>query len=86
MKPKPWTAEIALKQGFKYTVQGGVWRDKKSSSWHAQNIIIKIERPNDFEGEFYALFHDWDKQNRSAAIFFCGKDLGPIAKYAGNGF
>ena len=89
-KPEPWTADadkaIALEKGFNYSVQGGVWRDKKSSSWHAQNLIIKIDCPEDFDGNFYVHFHDWDEQNRSVALFFCGKDLGPLAKYNGDGF
>ena len=89
-KPEPWTADadkaIVLEKGFNYSVQGGVWRDKKSSSWHAQNLIIKIDCPEDFDGDFYVHFHDWDEQNRSVALFFCGKDLGPLAKYNGDGF
>jgi len=89
-KPEPWDAgadkAIVMKKGFNYSVQGGVWRDKKSSSWHAQNIIINIDCPKDFEGTFYAHFHDWSNEDRSTALFFCGKDLGPLAKYDGEGF
>jgi len=89
-KPEAWSAAadkaIALKKGFNYTVKGGIWRDAQSSSWHGQNVIIDIDCPEDFEGTFFAHFHDWNNQDRSVALFFCGKDLGPIAKYDGGGF
>ena len=89
-KPEAWTAAadkaIALKKDFSYSVNGDVWHDAQSSAWHGQNIIITIDCPENFSGDFYAHFHDWNNQGRSTALFFCGKDLGPIANYDGEGF
>jgi len=88
-KHDPWTAAadkvVALKKGFNYSIQGNVFRDTQSSAWSGQTIIVKVDCPEDFEGTFYAYFHDWDKEYRSAALFFCGKDLGPLIKYGGEG-
>ncbi len=77
---------VKLENGFSYSVKGAVWRDAQSSAWYGQNIIITIDCPENFSGDFYAHFHDWNNQDRSAALFFCGKDLGPIANYDGEGF
>jgi len=78
--------QIALADGFGYTVQGGTYRDGRSSSWHAPHLIINVTCPRGFEGTFYAHFHDWNGQDRSAALFFGGRDLGPLPRYAGKGF
>ena len=48
----------------------------------AEAVVVISE---DFEGTFYAHFHDWNKGYRSAKLNFCGKDLGPLIKYGGDG-
>jgi len=89
-KPGAWKASvdepIALADGFGYSVQGGTYRDGHSSSWHAPHLIVNVTCPPKFEGTFYAHFHDWNHQDRSAALFFNGRDLGPLPRYAGDGF
>jgi len=88
-KPEPWTSQadnaIALSEGFGYSVQGGIWKDAKSSAWHGSNMTINVTCPKKFEGTFYAHFHDWSNQERSAALYFTGRDMGPLARYDGDG-
>ncbi len=89
-KPDPWKAEadeqIAMNEGFGYSVRGGTWRDGGGSAWHAPHLLVTVTCPAKFEGTFYAYFHDWNNQNRAAALFFNGRDLGPLPRYAGEGF
>ncbi len=85
VKSDPWNASmdqiIAKKDGFDYTVHGKVWRQGKNCVWHDQNLIIEINCPKKFKGDFYVHFDDFDSGGREAALFFCGTDLGPIFRY-----
>ena len=89
-KPEPWETSadnvIALNEGFGYAVQGQIWRDQRSSAWHNPHLVVKVTCPMKFEGTFYAHFHDWDNQKRAAALFFGGRDLGPLSRYDRQGF
>jgi len=88
-KPELWSNQadntIALSEGFGYSVQGQIWKDAKSSAWHGINMTINITCPKNFEGTFYAHFHDWSNQERSAALYFTGQDMGSLARYDGEG-
>ncbi len=84
-KPDSWKTSmdkvIAKKEGFDYTVQGKVWRQGIVSAWHDQHLIVEIDCPKDFVGDFYVHFNDFSSEGRGAALFFCGTDLGPISRY-----
>jgi len=89
-KPEPWNSKadkaIALRKGFGYSVQGGLWRDGQSSAWHNRHMVVNVTCPPKFEGTFYAHFHDWNNEGRAAALFFSGRDMGPLPRYDGQGF
>jgi len=84
-KPDPWKASIdeviEKKDGFDYNVEGKVWHYGNVAAWHDQHLVVEIDCPKNFEGDFYAFFNDFDSQGRGAALFFCGTDLGPISRY-----
>jgi beta-galactosidase len=89
-RPETWASEadqpIVIGEGFDYRVDGGTWRDARSSAWHAGHLVVTVTCPPRFVGAFYAHFHDWNEQGRSAALFFNGRDLGPLPRYNGDGF
>ena len=88
-KPDPWKTSldevIVKKDGFDYNVEGKVWHQGNVAAWHNQHLVIEVDCPKDFEGDFYAFFNDFDGQGRGAALFFCGTDLGPISRYDKDG-
>jgi beta-galactosidase len=90
MVPKPWSAAadqvISLAEGFGYTVGGSLWRDNRGTAWHGGHLVVNVDCPPKCEGTFYAHFHDWNNEKRSAALFFAGRDLGPLSRYGGDGF
>ncbi len=84
-KPDPWKTSmdevIEKKEGFDYNVEGKVWRQGNNSVWHDPHLIVKINCPKNFVGDFYVHFNDFSCEGRGAALFFCGTDLGPISRY-----
>ena len=72
---------ISMKSGFNYSIEGNSWRDASASAWFNKHLVIRVQCPSDFSGDFYAFFHDSNKQKRSAALFFTGKDCGPLPRY-----
>ena len=87
--PDQWNVSmdkvITKKDGFDYTIQGKVWRQGKNSVWHNPHLVIEINCPKDFVGDFYVHFNDFSSEDRGAALFFCGTDLGPISRYDNEG-
>jgi len=72
---------IAKDDGFDYNVEGKVWRQGKNSVWHNPHLIVEVDCPKEFVGDFYVHFNDFSSEGRGAALFFCGTDLGPISRY-----
>lgn len=88
-QPHEWSMEqdkvVATQPGFGYHVQGGTWKDAGGSAWHATELKFVATCPKDFKGELHVHFHDWNGQNRAAALYFNGRDMGPIDGYDGPG-
>lgn len=84
-----WSAEldnaITRKEGIDYEVKGGVWRDAQGAAWVGNRLVVDIACPAGFEGRLYAHFHDWNSANRAVAMYFTGRDMGPLFRYDGEG-
>jgi beta-galactosidase len=76
---------ITRKCGFDYHVEGRYWRDASHAAWFERHLVVNVSCPADFEGSFYVHLHDIDSSGRAAALFFCGRDRGPLPRYDGNG-
>ena len=75
-----------MADGFNYAVEDAYsYRDAISSCWHGQNMRLRISCPRGFEGTLLVHLWDWSAQNRSVALFFEGRDLGPVSDYTGDG-
>lgn len=73
---------IAMQSGYNYSIEEKNWRDASSASaWFAKHLVIRVSCPRDFRGSFYVFFHDSNSQERAAALFFSGKDHGPLPRY-----
>ena len=89
-KGSPWSKaqDGATKCASKmdYTIaKAQCWRDAQGAAWFGGAPEIEITCPVGFEGTAYYHFHDWNAQNRSAHLYFEGRDQGPLDAYAGNG-
>lgn len=89
-KAEGWNAKaddiVARQKGFDYSVKGSTWRDSEGAAWHdASNLVVKVTCPKGFQGTLYAHFHDWNKLDRVAEVWFQGKDLGTLDKCDGEG-
>jgi hypothetical protein len=90
-QPDPWEKEkdydgiLSQQEGFGYSVEGRYWRDASHSIWFGNHLVIKVSCPPDFRGSLYVHMHDIDNSGRGAALFFGGRDQGPIHRYDGEG-
>lgn len=86
---RPWSRDtddiVKQEEGFDYRIQGQSWRDAGGAAWYESRLVITVECPVGFEGEFYVHFHDWNGQERAASLYFTGHDLGPLSRYDGEG-
>jgi beta-galactosidase len=89
--PDPWNARklmddiISQHEGYDYRVQGKYWRDASHSAWFEKHLIITVSCPTNFKGSFYIHLHDINDHGRAAALFFCGRDHGPLPRYDKDG-
>jgi hypothetical protein len=86
----PWErahdAVKTLADGFDYTVEDAhSYRDALAACWHGQRMRVRITCPKGFGGTLLVHLWDWSAQDRSVALFFEGRDLGPVSDYAGDG-
>jgi hypothetical protein len=69
------------KEGFDYWVEGSFFKDYLQSIWMAKHIKIGISCPEDFKGSFYVYLLDQYDEGKAAAMFFAGRDRGPVPRY-----
>jgi hypothetical protein len=100
MVAAPWeeSADLVVRkaEGFGYTVKGNTWHEvghwdeggfveSGLSSWFDWHLVVTVTCPKEFEGTFYAHFHDWNDRGLDTTPFFDGRDLGPLGRYRGSG-
>jgi len=68
----PWSAEAdelrKCAPGYGWKVEGGTWRDAKSSAWHGNPLALAIELPSGTEGTLYVHVHDWNSLGRHGTV------------------
>ncbi|MBD0824301.1 glycoside hydrolase family 2 TIM barrel-domain containing protein [Aestuariibaculum marinum] len=68
--------QILVAKSVKYNVKSdGAWKDKDGNAWHGEEMTITLNCPEGMLGSFYALFDDWNKQNREGYVEFEGRKV-----------
>jgi len=76
---------INKESGFDYTVNAKTVDVWWKQFWQDEHVVVEIECPKGFKGDFYVHYEDVDRQRRAANISLNGNQMGQLSRYDGNG-
>lgn len=86
----PWSTQldqaVTHAQGYDYLWQGAnLWHDGVGSSWHGNDMTLRVTIPVGTKGTLWLHLHDWNAQSRKCHLFIEGRDSGSFSRQTGSG-